>query len=98
MVVGQVRLLAGARKKFVYLSKGKIMSLPTRTAFVTAFVTVAGHEIGRTKTGGWSQSYITTPDGRTGLIDDEDMPVDHYRDITPAILPDVIAAVWHWED
>lgn len=64
----------------------------------TLYAIVEGHEIGRTTSGGWSQSYVTMPDGRTGLIDGADMPVDSYRDITPENLPEVVAAVWLWEE
>lgn len=63
----------------------------------TPYANVSDHEIGRHRSGGWSQSYVTTPDGRTGLIDSDDMPVEFYSDITPENLPDVVSAVWHWE-
>lgn len=61
---------------------------------------IDGHEVGRRRSGGWSQFYVETPEGNVGLIDDWDWEMqglpESCQDITADHISAVINAVWYW--
>lgn len=67
---------------------------------MTPHVQVGGHEIGRHKSGWWHQFYIRRPDGRVGLIDDQDWvdanAPEAFEWITPEHVPDLLELVWEY--